>query len=198
MPFKKLIIVTATLTSLPAWSQTITQEPVEVLYGNRVYSGTHQVVNNTPDNVTVIPAEQPKHNVLANMVVSANPSQLSYLEESNIAKREQEIYSEVNRRTDEAPFTVLFTGHIPEEIQQRRLSMMPEVGIFGDQLEKLEADQAEINGNPDEGEFTEVIPGNRVMGEASLDGSPVAPNQEAAPEGESLSNEEKLERLIGG
>ncbi|MBM6550485.1 hypothetical protein [Marinomonas ostreistagni] len=198
MPLKKFIIVTATFASLPAWSQTITREPVEVLYGNQVYSGTHQVVHNTPEGVTVIPPEQPKNNVLANMVVSANPSQLSYLEESNIAKREQEIYREVNQRTEEAPFTVLFTGHIPEEIQQRRLSMMPEVGIFGDQLEKLEADQAEIHGTPDEGEFTEVIPGNRVMGEAPQGSTPVTPEREQNAEAETLSNEEKLERLIGG
>ena len=196
MALKKYMMVTAALATLPCGAQTITREPVEVLYGNRIYSGEHQVVHNTPDEVTVIPAEQPKHAILANMVVSANPSRLSYLEESAISQREQDIYQEVNKRTEEAPFTVLFTGHIPEEIQQRRLSMMPEVGIFGDQLEKLEADQAELHGDPDAGEFTEVIPGNRVMGELNTDPSvePAQPADDAA----SLSKEEKLEKLIGG
>lgn len=197
MSLNKLMLLT-TVAALPAMAQTVTIESVEVFYGDQVYSGEHQVVYSTPDDVTIIPAEKPKRDVMANMVVSANPSQLSYLEESDIAQREQEIYREVNRRTEEAPFTVLFTGHIPEDIQKRRLSMMPEVGIFGDQLDKLEEDQAELHGNADEGDFSEVIPGNRVMGEAPEGSSPVTPDQSGASADEQLSNEEKLERLIGG
>ncbi|TDR06774.1 hypothetical protein [Marinomonas communis] len=180
-----------------SWAQTIYTQPVEVMYGNQVYRGEHQVVVNSPEAVTIIPAEQPKNINLPNMVVSANPNKLSYLEESAIAKREQEIYREVNRRTEESPFTVLFTGHIPEEIQKKRLSMMPEIGIFGDQKEKLERDQAELNGEstvaPDEGEFSQVTPGNLVQ-------PPVEPAEvpEQRQDQAELTNEQKLEQLIGG
>lgn len=191
---KKTVFLSVLAATVPLLNaQTIKIEPIEVLYGNQVYSGQHQVVISSREDVTIIPAEKPKLNAIANMVVSANPSKLSYLEESVIAKREQEIYREVNRRTEESPFTVLFTGHIPEEIQQRRLSMMPEIGIFGDQKDKLEKDQAELHGEDTasaaEGEFSEVLPGNRVM----PGGSAEAPTDQ--PE---LTNEQKLEQLIGG
>ncbi|SBS26208.1 hypothetical protein MAQ5080_00455 [Marinomonas aquimarina] len=186
------------LTSATLYAQTIRVEPVEVMYGDQIFSGQHQVVLSSPEDVTIIPAQQPKNSILANMVVSANPSKLSYLEESAIAKREQEIYREVNQRTKDSPFTVLFTGHIPEEIQQKRLSMMPEIGIFGDQKEKLEEDQAELypeeNASLDEGEFTEVVPGNRVQ---PSDAAPQAPESEPVNQAE-LTNEQKLEQLIGG
>lgn len=191
---KKTVFLSVLAATVPLLNaQTIKIEPIEVLYGNQVYSGQHQVVISSREDVTIIPAEKPKLNAIANMVVSANPSKLSYLEESAIAKREQEIYREVNRRTEESPFTVLFTGHIPEEIQQRRLSMMPEIGIFGDQKDKLEKDQAELHGGDTasaaEGEFSEVLPGNRVM----PGGSAEAPTDQAE-----LTNEQKLEQLIGG
>ncbi|WOD06929.1 hypothetical protein [Marinomonas sp. GJ51-6] len=61
-------------------------------------------------------------------MIAADGSGSLYLENNNTAKREQEIYDEVNRRTEEAPFTVLFTGNIPEKIQEKRLRMMPEIG----------------------------------------------------------------------
>lgn len=194
--FSLLAVVSVTA---PLYAQTVHIEPVEVMYGNQIYHGGHQVVLSSPEDVTIIPAEQPKNNMLANVVVSANPKKLSYLEESAIAKREQEIYREVNQRTKDSPFTVLFTGHIPEEIQQKRLSMMPEIGIFGDQKEKLEQDQAQLHpeDNPalDEGEFTEVVPGNRIQ--PSVDSSQQAP--EPAPSNQAeLTNEQKLEQLIGG
>lgn len=190
------------LASVPfAFAQTVTVEPVDVLYGNKVYRGEHQIVLSSADDVTIIPAEAPNNQDIVNMVVSSNPRKSSYLEESLAADREQEIYEEVNRRTREAPFTVLFTGNIPEEIQQRRLSMMPEVGIFGDQLEKLERDQQTLNPDddsvsPDEGQFSEVTPGNQVFG----DQAPAAPASDASgTENQAeLSDEQKLEQLIGG
>lgn len=185
-----------TLSTSALYAQTIRVEPVEVMYGNQIFHGQHQVVQSSPEDVTIIPAEQPKNNMLANMVVSANPSKLSYLEESTVAKREQEIYREVNQRTKDSPFTVLFTGHIPEEIQQKRLSMMPEIGIFGDQREKLEQDQAQLHpeDNPmlDEGAFTEVVPGKRIQPSEVQPQVPEPVNQAE------LTNEQKLEQLIGG
>ncbi len=195
--FLKNTVASLLVTSMPiALAQTITVEPVDVLYGNQVYRGEHQIVRSSPDTVTIIPAEQPNNQDIVNMVVSANPSKSSYLEMSKAAEREQEIYEEVNRRTREAPFTVLFTGNIPEEIQQRRLSMMPEVGIFGDQAEKLERDQAALNPEesvvPDEGQFSEVTPGNQVFGDPES-GATTEESQQAE-----LSDEERLEQLIGG
>lgn len=196
---KKLLRLSCLLVCAPAFGQSIQVQPVEVLYGDQIYRGEHQVVLSTPEDVTIIPAEKARDNAFRNMVVSANPSKLSYLEESKIAKREQEIYTEVNRRTEEAPFTVLFTGHIPEEIQQKRLSMMPEVGIFGDQLDKLKQDQSQLHpesessNSPDEGQFSEVVPGNRVLGTPTP--SQAAPTNTNQAE---MSNEQKLEQLIGG
>lgn len=195
---KAVSLLTLTSTAVPLGAQTVRVEPVEVMYGNQIYHGDHQVVLSSPEDVTIIPAEQPKNNVIANMVVSANPNKLSYLEESAIAKREQEIYREVNQRTKDSPFTVLFTGHIPEEIQQKRLSMMPEIGIFGDQKDKLDQDQStlhpESNTALDDGDFTEVVPGNRIQ--PAEQSSPVP---DAAPINQAeLTNEQKLEQLIGG
>ncbi|WP_417552192.1 hypothetical protein [Marinomonas fungiae] len=192
-------LLTVTSATIPLYAQTIRIEPVEVMYGNQIFHGQHQVVLSSPEDVTIIPAEQPKNNMLANLVVSANPNKLSYLEESAIAKREQEIYREVNQRTKDSPFTVLFTGHIPEEIQQKRLSMMPEIGIFGDQKAKLEQDQAALHpeDNPtlDEGEFTEVVPGTRIQPTAEKSQAPA----ESVPANQAeLTNEQKLEQLIGG
>ncbi|CUB02397.1 hypothetical protein [Marinomonas fungiae] len=192
-------LLTVTSATIPLYAQTIRIEPVEVMYGNQIFHGEHQVVLSSPEDVTIIPAEQPKNNMLANLVVSANPNKLSYLEESAIAKREQEIYREVNQRTKDSPFTVLFTGHIPEEIQQKRLSMMPEIGIFGDQKAKLEQDQAALHpeDNPtlDEGEFTEVVPGTRIQPTAEKSQAPA----ESVPANQAeLTNEQKLEQLIGG
>jgi hypothetical protein len=75
--------------------------------------------------------------------------------------------------------------------------MMPEIGIFGDQKEKLERDQAELNGEstvaPDEGEFSQVTPGNLVQ-------PPVEPAEvpEQRQDQAELTNEQKLEQLIGG
>lgn len=179
-----------------SFAQTITIEPVDVLYGNQVYRGEHQIVRSSPEAVAIIPPEQPDNQEAVNMVVSSNPNKASYLEQARAAEREQAIYEEVNRRTREAPFTVLFTGNIPEEIQQRRLNMMPEVGIFGDQAEKLERDQAALNSKdslvPDEGQFSEVTPGNQVFGDP-VPSEPPVDTQQAE-----LSDEERLEQLIGG
>lgn len=201
MFLKNFTVSMLTLSMSVVYAQTITVEPVDVLYGNQVFRGEHQIVRSSPDDVTIIPAEAPNNQDIVNMVVSSNPRKSSYLEESLAADREQAIYEEVNRRTREAPFTVLFTGNIPEEIQQRRLSMMPEVGIFGDQLEKLERDQQALNPDddpvvPDEGQFSEVTPGNQVFGGQA----PATPaNDATGTENQAeLSDEQKLEQLIGG
>ena len=103
MSLKKCMLVTVALSSVQGVAQTISREPVEVLYGNRVYSGEHQVVHNTPEKVTIIPAEQAKHAVLANMVVSAHPNRLSYLEESAISLY-QDPQSHALMRQSLAPF----------------------------------------------------------------------------------------------
>lgn len=195
---KKTTVLSCLIAAVPSLNaQTIQIEPVEVQYGDQLYIGQHQVVISSPEDVTIIPPEQPKLDHIANMVVSASPNKLSYIEESAIAKREQEIYQEVTRRTEESPFTVLFTGHIPDEIQQRRLSMMPEIGIFGDQREKLDKDQADLHGEEtqtaDAGEFSEVMPGERIQPSAKNEGSIEEPSNQAE-----LTNEQKLEQLIGG
>lgn len=177
--------------------QTVEVRPVDVIYGDEVYRGDHQVVLSSPDAVAIIPAEKAKPQKQLNVIVSADRTKASRLDEMELALREQQIYDEVNRRTEEAPFTVLFTGHIPEEIQQRRLSMMPEVGIFGDQADKLEQDQAILHPpeeqKADVGDFSVIEPGNRVMGTTPED-EEVAPEASAPP----LSDEQKLEQLIGG
>lgn len=194
---KSILVSSLAMFASSAIAQTVSVETVDVLYGNKVYRGQHQVVRSSPEEVAIIPAEKPQPDTTINMVVSASANKSSYLEESALAKREQEIYDEVNRRTRDALFTVLFTGNIPEEIQQRRLNMMPEVGIFGDQLDKLNADQQALNPEesvePSEGEFTEVTPGNRVFGEPAPQVAPESPPNQAE-----MTDEQKLEQLIGG
>ncbi|MEP3349330.1 MAG: hypothetical protein ABJN96_05145 [Marinomonas sp.] len=115
-------------------AQTIERKPVDIIYGNQLIRSEHQVVLSSPDAVSVIPVEQVEQTLGPNVVIAADGSELSYLEENDIAKREQEIYDEVNRRTEEAPFTVLFTGNIPEKIQERRLRMMPEIGVVNESV----------------------------------------------------------------
>ncbi|TDO99651.1 hypothetical protein [Marinomonas balearica] len=197
----KYLLVIMALISVGAHAQRVEQRQVDVIYGDRVYRGTHQVVVSSPQDVEVIPAEKPSLELGPNVVVSSTSSSRSYIEEVQLAKKEQDIYDEVNRRTREAPFTVLFTGHIPEVIQEKRLSMMPEVGIFGDQLEKLQQDQQELNPpteslGPDTGQFSEVTPGNRVLG--TKPSSEIQDDPAASPDRKQMSDSEKLEQLIGG
>ncbi|ADZ90727.1 hypothetical protein [Marinomonas mediterranea] len=200
----KYLLIVSLLLPFCVQAQRVEQKPVDIIYGDHVYRGTHQVVTSSPLEVEVIPAEKPKLELGPNVIVSSGSTSRSYIEEVQLAKKEQEIYDEVNRRTREAPFTVLFTGNIPEEIQEKRLSMMPEVGIFGDQLQKLQEDQQALNPQPDEteslapdvGEFSEVTPGNRVIGT-----KPATSNQaadESPQDRAEMSDEEKLEQLIGG
>lgn len=132
------------LVSSSAFSQTIERRIVDIVYGDKVIRTTHQVVLDTELEVDVIPAEETKPEVATNVVITANDDRFSYLETNRAAIREQEIYSEVNRRTRDAPYTVLFTGYIPPEIQKKRMAMMPEVGLFGDQKDKLLNNQGDI------------------------------------------------------
>ncbi|MGO3405818.1 hypothetical protein [Marinomonas sp.] len=186
---KKIVGVMFVLP-LVVQAQTVEIQPVDIIYGNQVIHGRHQVVLNSPDEVAVIPAEKNKVSLLGpNLVVTATGADRSYLEEQKIAKREKAIYDEVNKRTKDAPFTVLFTGHIPDDIQEKRLRMMPEIGVFGDQLNKLEKSQDDSNSQnliPDTGDFSEIKPKTPAV---------KASNNVAKP---SASQEDKLEKLIGG
>ena len=169
--------------SLFASAQTIEVQPVDIIYGNQVIRTQHQVVMSSQDEVAVIPVEATKSTLGPNVVISADVTGRSYLEENTIAEREQAIYDEVNRRTKEAPFTVLFTGNIPEDIQERRLRMMPEIGIFGDQVKAV--DVPSDNVTPDVGDFSPI-------------GKGVSPVNATGAKSAPASDEEKLEKLIGG
>lgn len=130
----------------------------------------------------MIPAEKAKMTLGPNVVVTADGKGMSYLEENAIAEREQAIYDEVNKRTEEAPFTVLFTGNIPEDIQAKRLRMMPEIGIFGDQARVDDVPEDKVK--PDVGDFSPI-------------GKGVTPAVNGA-KGAPATDQEKLEKLIGG
>ncbi|MBJ7538504.1 hypothetical protein [Marinomonas transparens] len=173
-------------------AQTVEVNPVDIIYGDKIIHGRHQVVQNSSASVAVIPAEKPKLELEPNVVFSASGQGLSYLEEGAVSVREQAIYEEVNKRTDEAPFTVLFTGNIPEVIQEKRLRMMPKIGIFGDQLKKAEsgkASESEVGEDvaPDTGEFSAISPSGEQL-----------PSVNESEVSEPLTEAEKLERLIGG
>ncbi|SBS31464.1 hypothetical protein MSP8887_01965 [Marinomonas spartinae] len=183
--------------------------PVNIIYGNKIIHAQHQVVLDSPNKVDVIPVEKSKPSVKEpNVVVSPDGSSRAYLEENAVAAKENKIYNEINRRTEEAPFTVLFTGHIPEAIQEKRLRMMPEIGIFGDQLNKLSEDEKQSvktaeksqGINPDSGEFSAISPNG--VGK-SIDGKAPADKVEKQPAPTDVvpskkTQEEKLNQLIGG
>lgn len=194
---------------LIASAQTVVEKSVNIIYGNQVIHARHQVVLASPDDVTVIPAKKNKLTMeRPNVVVSPDGSSRSYLEENAIAAKEKAIYDEVNRRTEEAPFTVLFTGHVPDTIQEKRLRMMPEVGIFGDQLSKLnKSEQQTVEDNevsqgikPDLGDFSAISPNGSVQPDVKIDTSE-AKGQALKDDGASpskMTQEAKLEKLIGG
>lgn len=194
---------------LIASAQTVVEKPVNIIYGNQVIHARHQVVLASPDDVTIIPAKKNKPTTeKPNVVVSPDGNSRSYLEENAIAAKEKAIYDEVNRRTEEAPFTVLFTGHIPDAIQEKRLRMMPEVGIFGDQLSKLnkneqkrvEENEASQGIKPDLGDFSAISPNGSVKSDAKTDPSE-AKGRAVKDDGASpskMTQEAKLEKLIGG
>ena len=163
-------------------AQTIERQPVDIIYGNQVIHAQHQVVVSSQEEVAVIPAEKAKTTLGPNIVITADGKGMSYLEENAIAEREQAIYDEVNKRAEEAPFTVLFTGNIPEDIQAKRLRMMPEVGIFGDQAKTEDTSVEKVQ--PDVGDFSPI--GKGV--------TPTASGAKSAP----ATDQEKLEKLIGG
>lgn len=167
---------------LCANAQTIERQPVDIIYGNQVIRAQHQVVISSQAEVAVIPAEKAKTTLGPNIVITADGKGMSYLEENAIAEREQAIYDEVNKRTEEAPFTVLFTGNIPEDIEAKRLRMMPEIGIFGDQAKAEGASVEKVQ--PDVGDFSPI--GKGVV--------PAASGAKEAP----ATEQEKLEKLIGG
>jgi hypothetical protein len=173
------------LLCVVSWSvdaQTIERQSVDIIYGNQVIHTQHQIVVSSREEVAVIPAEKTKMTLGPNVVITADGKSMSYLEENAIAEREQAIYDEVNRRTEEAPFTVLFTGNIPEDIQAKRLRMMPEIGIFGDQAKTEEVSANKVE--PDVGDFSAI-------------GKGVAPAASGA-KGAPATDQEKLEKLIGG
>lgn len=175
------------IVPLFANGQTIELRPVDIIYGNQIIRSQHQVVVSSKGEVNVIPVEKVAVLTKPNVVISSTGSQLSYLEEGAAAKREQAIYDEVNKRTEEAPFTVLFTGNIPAEIEERRLRLMPEMGIFGNQNQPEAVQQnAENSERASVGDFAPV-------------GNVAAPiSNEEPSENAPLSDEERLERLIGG
>lgn len=182
-----------------ACAQTVELQPVDIIYGNQLIHSHHQVVLSSPDDVTIIPAQKKTvaEELGPNVVISASGERLSYLEENQIAKNEKAIYDEVNKRTEEAPFTVLFTGNIPEEIQEKRLRMMPEIGIFGDQLKKIETDEQENSSShqkvsPDTGEFSAISP-DLPTSTAKNKTTDVVPAEK-----KKLTDEDRLEQLIGG
>ncbi|ETI62448.1 hypothetical protein [Marinomonas profundimaris] len=169
--------------SLCVNAQTIEVQPIDIIYGNQVIRTQHQIVVSSRDEVSIISAEKTIETLGPNVVVSGDGKGSSYLEENAIAEREQEIYDEVNRRTKDAPFTVLFTGNIPDDIQEKRLRMMPEIGVFGDQMRASEASDA--NAAPDEGDFSPI-------------GKNVSPDGVSGAKSAPVSAEEKLNKLIGG
>ena len=158
------LVLLLTFLSSSVFAQTIERRVVDIVYGNKVIRTTHQVVLDSELEVGIVEAEDTKPEIASNMVVTANDNRLSYLEQSTAAIREQAIYNEVNRRTREAPYTVLFTGHIPDDIQKKRMAMMPEVGLFGDQKDKLLNNQGDItqeiglpsSAGPDVGNFSSM------------------------------------------
>ncbi len=162
---------------LTVGAQTIERQPIDIIYGNQIIRTEHQVVVSSPEVVSVIPVERVKTALGPNVVIAADGSSLSSFEENSIASREQAIFDEVNKRTEEAPFTVLFTGNIPEEIQERRLRMMPQIGVFRDQVGGDSADVVQ----PDVGDFSSV----------GKSGAPIGTSSK-------VEDEAKLEALIGG
>ncbi|BFM48866.1 hypothetical protein [Marinomonas sp. THO17] len=160
-------------------AQTVERQPVEIIYGNQVIRAEHQVVLSSKEEVAVIPVDSAREEYKPNLVISPDASGLTYLEENAISEREQAIYDEVNKRTKEAPFTVLFTGNVPEEIEERRLRMMPEIGLLNESGENI---TEEIQ--PDVGDFAPIGQGAIPLPSGG---------------GESLkAKERKLEALIGG
>ncbi|MCW8357332.1 MAG: hypothetical protein ACPGRG_00185 [Marinomonas sp.] len=179
----KYLLFCSAILPLCVSAQTVVRQPVDIIYGNQVIHSQHQVVMSSQEEVAVIPAEKAQTTLGPNIVITADGKGMSYLEENAIAEREQAIYDEVNKRTEEAPFTVLFTGNIPEDIQAKRLRMLPEVGIFGDQARANDA--ASNNVKPDVGDFSPI-------------GKSVSPTAESGAKGAPATDAEKLERLIGG
>ncbi|MBJ7554260.1 hypothetical protein [Marinomonas spartinae] len=208
----KSIVWAVLFLPLTVCAQRVVEEPVNIIYGDKIIHAQHQVVLDSPNEVDVIPVEKSKPTVKEpTVVVSPDGSSRAYIEENAIAAKDNEIYNEINRRTEEAPFTVLFTGHIPEAIQEKRLRMMPEVGIFGDQLNKLNADEKQSvkaaeksqGIKPDAGEFSAISPddgGKSMGGSASADKAEKQPasTDDGATTPSKKTQEEKLNQLIGG
>lgn len=161
-------------------AQTIERQPIDIIYGDQVIHTEHQIVVSSQEEVSVIFPDRSVPTLGPNVVITADGKVSSYLEENDIARREQTIYDEINRRTEEAPFTVLFTGNIPDKIQERRLRMMPEIGGLGNQVNpSIDITSDAIK--PDVGDFSPA-------------GKGISPVKSDA----AVSDEERLEQLIGG
>lgn len=182
-------------------AQTIERQPVDIIYGDQVIHSQHQVVVSSGGEVAVIPAEKSTLALGPNLVISSDGKTLPYLEQDKIAAREQAIYDEVNKRTEESPFTVLFTGNIPDDIQEKRLRMMPEIGVFADEVRSDGyplSNGSLVSESDDAASSTQILP---EEGDFSPIGKGAIPIQSAAPaepEAAIETNEEKLEKLIGG
>ncbi|TYL48212.1 hypothetical protein [Marinomonas sp. IMCC 4694] len=179
-------------------AQTVELHSVDIIYGNQIIRSQHQVVLSSPEDVAVIPAERSVTVRGPNVVVTADGS-TPYLEEGNIAQREQLIFDEVNKRTDDAPFTVLFTGKIPADIEEKRIRMMPEVGIFAERpmLDEVPSSESMLSDvvSADATKSPIIEP---KIGDFAPIGTGVTPvNSQPASEAP-VTNEERLEKLIGG
>ncbi|TBR45086.1 hypothetical protein CBF23_000890 [Marinomonas agarivorans] len=159
----KLFIAVTFAFASATFAQTVEERLVDIVYGDKVIRGTYQVVIDDEYEADVIPFDQQdvENKIPSNVVISSGDEQLSYIETQKLAEREAEIYSEVNRRTENAPYTILFAGRIPEHIQKERMKMMPEVGIFGQQRAKLNNNQGDLevsspNTGIDAGEFLPI------------------------------------------
>jgi len=150
-------------------AQTVEERLVDIVYGEEIIRGTYQVVIDDEYDAHVIPYDRNdlESKIPTNVVISSGRNKLSYIEAETLAEREAEIYEEVNRRTENAPYTILFAGRIPDHIQKERMKMMPEVGIFGTQLKKLDDNQGDLEmkvdhpdtQTPDLGEFLPIEAG---------------------------------------
>lgn len=162
----KSFVVFALMTATTSFAQTVEERLVDIVYGDEVIRGTYQVVIDDEYDADVIHYDQQdlENKIPSNVVINSGSGKLSYIETEALAEREAEIYDEVNRRTKNAPYTILFAGRIPEHIQKERMKMMPEVGIFGQQKAKLDNNQGNLelteDTDVDVGEFLPIKTGS--------------------------------------
>ncbi|MDB4837658.1 hypothetical protein OAH87_04240 [Marinomonas sp.] len=137
------------MTPFAVVGQTVELRGIDIYYGNEVIRTQHQVVESSSESVSIIPVEKDVPKLDQNIVLGGNGS-VSYVEEGRIAEREQAIYEEVNQRTKDSPFTVLFTGNVPQEIEERRMRIASDFGLGGvgtKEEVKAEASAADVFGS---------------------------------------------------